>query len=460
MTLTPVRPAAPQHASSGTHAVGPARRAPWLSPSVVLGTCIAGWPVVWVFGLTQFVFIAVALLLGYDLLRREHIRTPPGFIFWVLFLAVVLLSVTAMEATPPGTITGTGFGRYAAFAIRFLNYASTSVIMLWVGNTSERELPRLRIVLWIALLGVWTILLGFLALAAPHASVPTVMSFVLPSGVTDLLGDGGSRASLAQVQTVLGSSAPRPAAPFDFTNAWGCVLSLALIAMALVALNSRRLWVRLGLGALALASIVPIVYSLNRGMWIGLGLSVVYIAVRLAARGRVLAIGALALAVGIAGIVFIASPLQGLVTSRLDHGQSNGIRSSLGTASLDGALHSPITGYGSTRQTIGSDASITIGKTQDCPRCGNRNIGSTGQFLLLLIAQGFVGTGLYVLYFVRTFWAYRHDASPLGIGASLIVLLTLWYGFFYTALTMPLVIAFLAIALLWRNSLVRSSADA
>ena len=30
----------------------------------------------------------------------------------------------------------------------------------------------------------------------------------------------------------------------------------------------------------------PIVYSLNRGLWIGLGVMVLYVAVRLAVRGR------------------------------------------------------------------------------------------------------------------------------------------------------------------------------
>ena len=41
------------------------------------------------------------------------------------------------------------------------------------------------------------------------------------------------------------------------------------------------------------AAVVPTVYSLNRGMWVGVGLSIGYVAVRLAARGRLAVLGTL-----------------------------------------------------------------------------------------------------------------------------------------------------------------------
>ena len=208
---------------------------------------------------------------------------------------------------------------------------------------------------------------------------------------------------------------------------------------------------------LLLLSVVPITYSLNRGMWIGLGLAVAYVAVRFAARGRVLALGAIALALALGSLLFVATPLQGMVTDRLATGHSNETRTYLAQDALRAAQSSPLLGYGSTRQTIGSDASIAVGQTADCPKCGNRDIGSTGQFLLLLVAQGFLGLGLYVAYFVRTLWAFRHDSSPIGIAGTLVVLMSLLYGLFYSGLLIPLAVTFLSIGLLWRNAQLRAA---
>ncbi len=426
-------------------------------PGWPIAAVVAGYPLWWALGLTPVVFPVAAAFLLWDLARsRRRLRVPPGFWLWLLFLAVVVLSAVMLDVTAPGTVPPSGSGRFAAFTLRLLNYVAVSVFMLYVGNRTERELPRIQIMRWMALLAVWTVLLGFAGVLFPRFAFPTALTLLLPGSVTDLLGaTGQATAALSQVQPVLGVVAPRPAAPFAFTNAWGNNLSLLLVWLCAVGLVSGRR-TRLLAGAVLVLSAVPIVYSLNRGMWIGLGLSLVYVAVRLAARGRLLAIGTLALIVGVSAIAFVASPLQTIVTERLAHGHSNEARSSLAQDSLRAAASSPLLGYGTTRQTIGSGASIAIGKTVDCPKCGNANIGSTGQFLLLLIAQGFTGTALYIAYFVRTVWAYRLDSSPVGVAGSLVVLLSLFYGLFYSALLMPLAVTFLSIGLLWRNAAVRA----
>ena len=67
---------------------------------------------------------------------------------------------------------------------------------------------------------------------------------------------------------------------------------------------------------------------------------------------------------------------------------------------------SPLIGYGSTRETVGSDESIAIGATPECPRCGNRTIGSTGHAWNVLYSQGFVGLTAFMGFFV---------ANPLAV---------------------------------------------
>jgi len=435
------------------------RRVPHLPAGWPIGAAVAAYPLWWALGLTPLVLPVAAALLLWQLCRRGRIAVPPGFWLWLVFLVVVLLSAVMLNATAAGTLPPSGAGRFFAYTLRLVEYAGVAVLMLYVGNTTEAELPRLRVVRWMALLGVWLVVLGVLSVAFPSFGFRTPLSGLLPGALSSFLDDEGSRVTLAQVQTVLGVAAPRPAAPFAYTNAWGNSLSLLLVWLVVAAWASGRR-TRLAAAVLLAVAVVPVVYSLNRGMWIGLGLSLAYVSVRLAARGRLVAIGALALVLGLGTVAFVASPLQTLVSERLQHGHSNDIRGALAADALHVAASSPLLGYGSTRSVIGSQDSIAIGRSATCPKCGNANIGSTGQYFLLLIAQGFLGTALYVAYFLRTLWAYRRDASPIGIAGTLVVLLSLFYGFFYTALVMPLLVTFLAIGLLWRNARERAQARA
>jgi hypothetical protein len=87
-------------------------------------------------------------------------------------------------------------------------------------------------------------------------------------------------------------------------------------------------------------------------------------------------------------------------------------------------------------------------------------VGSTGHLWLLLISQGLVGTALYIGFFVRSLWAYRHDHSPVGIAGTLVILMSLFYLTVYSALNMPLLIVLLSVGLLWRNAEHRGTASA
>ncbi len=420
-----------------------------------IGVAVAGWPLWWAAGTTQFVFPVLGIYLAWKLGRRGSVRVPEGFWLWALFLLVVLVSSFAIDVEAVGTQTASGIGRYLAFAFRFLNYLAVTLVMLYVGNATEEELPRKRVINWLASLGVATIAFGWLAIAFPTFSFPTLFSLVVPDS---LLGGDDSVAKLAQVQPVLDETSPRPSAPFAFTNAWGNNLSLLLVwlVVAWAALGSKRQ--RFWLWVLLVLATVPIVYSLNRGMWIGLGISALVLGLRLALKGRIKVLFALFALLSVGSLAFAVSPLQTMVEARLDEGHSNEVRASLAKDAFKLATTSPVIGLGSTRQTVGSDASIAIGPTPDCPLCGARDVGSTGQLTLLLIAQGFLGAGLYLGFLVRSIWAYRSDWSVIGIAGTLVVLLELFYAGFYSALSMPLATTMLSIGLLWRNQQLRRAA--
>jgi hypothetical protein len=414
---------------------------------------LAWWPVWWALGISQLVFILAAIPLAWLLTRRGRLVYPPGFLLWGLFLVLVLVSGLALNAEAVGAAPPSGAGRFFAYGLRLANYGAITVVLLYIINASERELPRRSLINWFGVLGTSAVALGLLSLAFPDLQWTSPVARILPDFLTDA---GVNR--LAQVQGVLGDPTPRPAAPYAYTNAWGNSTALLLIWMVVaygIIGSSRR---RLYLALILLAAVPPVVYSLNRAMWMGLALAAVVVVARLAMRGRLVPVASLAVVTAVLALAVALSPLGGLVEQRLQAGHSNEIRQSLASAAVDIAKQSPIVGFGSTRDTIGSEASIAVGPTQECPRCGGRVIGSTGQFTLLLVAQGFLGLFLYVSFLVVTLWRFRSDHSPLGIAAWVVILLELFFGFFYTALTMPLAITFCSIGLLCRNAQVRSEA--
>jgi hypothetical protein len=261
----------------------------------------------------------------------------------------------------------------------------------------------------------------------------------------------------AQVQDVLGYDAPRPKAPFDYTNSWGnnvVVLGIWFVVGWAVYGGTLR---RILAGVAVCLAAVPLIYSLNRGVWLGAGLAVAYVAVRMALRGRpgvlVGAMGVIVLAVGIV----LVSPLHQVIESRLENPRSNDIRASLNEQAVQVALTSPVLGYGSTRTALGSPQSIAVGRTSSCQRCGNAAIGSTGQLWQSLISYGYVGTGLYFGFFVFALWHYRRDGSAIGIAASVVIVLTLFFSLFYNVLASPLALTMISIGLLWRNDQARAA---
>ena len=197
------------------------------------------------------------------------------------------------------------------------------------------------------------------------------------------------------------------------------------------------------------------VYSLNRGLWIGLGVVIGYVALRYVLAGRIWILGAVAVAVAVLAVALFATPLGAVVGARIDNGKSNGVRSFLIDRALDGVADSPIIGYGSTRNTIGGRNSITVGESSGCERCGNFTVGGNGQFWQVLYAHGVVGTLAYLGFFGYGLWRFRRDRSPIGIAGSAAIVTSFSAMLWYNALVTPLAFMFLAYALLWRNDIER-----
>lgn len=423
-----------------------------LPPGWPLAGLLVLYPIWWALGLGPFILVLAAVPMTWQMWKNSWIRLPPGFALWGLFLIWVLVSGVALDAVPPDTLPQTGIGRYVAYGMRLATYVAITVIMMYAGNLPRRLVSTERITKWLSVLFLWTVAGGALGMIFPNASFDSPMKFLLPSTLVDNdFVAGLLTPSFAQVQDIVGGALPRPSAPFDYTNYWGSNYSFLvvwfIVGWWVYGTTTQRRWVPLVIAA----GTIPLVYSLNRSVWVGLILAALFVAIRLAISGRwrVPVVG-MAMAIILAPVA-LASPLGDLVSERIDNPHSNDLRGALASQSLNVARSSPIVGYGSTRKTIGSERSLTIGQTPECPQCGNRVLGSTGQFWLVVVSQGFVGAAFFTSFFLYALWRYRRDTSAVGIAGSAVLLMTLFFIFFYTTVGTPLALSLISLSLMWRN---------
>jgi polysaccharide biosynthesis protein PslJ len=396
-----------------------------------------GWPVLalfgafplwWALGLSALIWILLAVpMLGW-LLVRGRARVPKGFGLWLAFLFWMLLSATQLDEAR----------RWYAFSYRALLYLSMTVMFVYVYNLPRAAVPARRIVLALALFWAAVICFGFAALAAPNLRLTTPMSLLLPGVlaanpfVQDLFS-----ARLAQVQDFIGYALPRPAAPFTYTNEWGGAVGL-LTPMALAGLGMLRRYLARNLVRLLLvASLVPIVISANRGLWVGLGVGLVYAAVRVALRGNARALVAIVGFLALAAALVTLTPLERYVGDRLAHQHSNERRSSLGDQAVRGALERPLLGYGGPRES------------PDLPNAPE--IGTHGHVYLVLFSQGVPGLAFFCGWWLWALWVSHRGPTGPPLWCHVLLLVGLLEFLYYDMMPTQLHLMMVVAALAWRE---------
>ena len=442
-------------AAGPAHGSGPPK--PRALPAWPVAALLAFYPLWWALGLGVLIFPMLAVPMLVLLLRRRAagrpLRLPPGFTWWVLFLAAAVVSIAALGADPAGTVAEHASARLLGVLYKLAMYLALTVLLVYAGNLTEAELPRRRLVKLLGWLFVVTVAGGLLGMVAGRFQFTSPVEWLLPGGVRNK----GFVQSLvhpyaAQIMDLVGGDKPRPAAPWGYTNTWGnnfCLLAGWLVVAAFTGGTKRR---TKAFALLCLAvSVAPAITSLNRGLWIGLALLIGYVALRYVLMGKVWILGAVAVATAGLVVTLVASPLGDTVSARLDNGKSNGVRSFLVDRAIEGFVDSPVIGYGGTRNTMGGRNSITVGERAGCERCGNFTVGGNGQLWQLLYSHGAVGTLGYLGFFAYGLWRFRRDRTPIGIAASAAIVTSFSAMLWYNSLVTPLAFMFLAYALLWRN---------
>ncbi|GAA4923168.1 hypothetical protein GCM10025331_02500 [Actinoplanes utahensis] len=448
VTAEALAPAGPAHRTARNRSL----------PSWPVAGILLLYPLWWALGLGVLIFPMAAVPMVFLLLRRRAagrpLRLPPGFVWWVIFLVAVVASIAALGADPPGTVAERAGDRLVAVVYKLSMYASLTVLLIYTGNLTEAELSRRRLVRLLAGMFVVTVLGGLLGMVAGNFEFTSPVEWLLPGGMR---GKGFVKSLVhpyaAQIMDIVGDPKPRPAAPWGYTNTWGNNFCLLLPWLVVAAWASRGSGRKLLAVIFLAVSVAPAIASLNRGLWIGVGLLLVYVALRYVLAGRLWILLLLPVVGGLLALAVTATPLGTTVQARLDNGKSNGVRSFLIDKALDGFTGSPVIGYGGTRDTLGGRNSITVGESASCERCGNFTVGGNGQLWQLLYAHGAAGTLGYLGFFAYGLWRFRHDRSPIGIAGSAALVTSFSAMLWYNSLVTPLAFMFLAYALLWRNSI-------
>jgi hypothetical protein len=461
MTQSTVLDARPEPLASRGPAAEPGTpRGRWVErhPAWPITALLGGIPLWWALGITDYLFIVMAVpmaarLYAWSAHGNRSIRVPPGFALWLLFLICMLAGVATLSVTAPGTLASPVTNRIISFAVRGAGYLGVTVLLLFAGNLTEREFPRRRLAWLLGLVGLYTAVGGMAGVILPSFHFTSPLASIVPNRLlsNNLVLQAQMHPALSQIQSILGAPHGRPAAPFVYTNDWGNCLAILLpwllVAWWLHGTRRQRLIAAVSL----VVVVVPIIYSLNRGLWIGLAVALAYLGLRLAARGQVAVLGTVVAALAIAAVVIAATPLQGIVSQRLSSSGSVDRRGSLAVAAVHDAVASPLIGYGDTRHPQGSIQSVTVGRSAKCPACGGGTIGANGQLWLLLICSGLLGAALYMSFFAYGIWRYRRDTTAYGLAGVLVLLLSFVFMIAYDAAGVPLAITMLAYAMLWRN---------
>jgi hypothetical protein len=397
----------------------------------------AGWPVYllfgafplwWVLGLSALIWGIVAIPMVAWLLRQPGVRVPKGFGLWIGFLAWMLITSTQLDE---GKL-------WIAYSYRAILYFCMTILFVYVYNLPRSAVPIRRMILLLTLFWAVVIAFGFLALALPQGRIITPVSKLLPGSIAgnDFVQELFNP-RLAQVQNFTGSPVTRPAAPFAYSNEWGGVVAL-LTPMAIASLSLIRSYmVRNLVRVLLVASLVPIVVSANRGLWVGLGAGLVYLAVRVAFRGNARAliamVGFLSLVVALVAFTPLKQPFQ----DRLANPHSNERREGLASEAIDGWKLSPVFGYGGPRESA---------INPDAPQ-----VGTHGQFYLVLFSHGAPGTLLFLGWWIWAFWRSFRGATGPPLWMHVVIMIGMLEFFYYNMIPAQLSLMMLAAALAWRE---------
>jgi O-antigen ligase len=385
------------------------------------------FPLWWALGISSFICPILATPMALALAVRGRIQVPRGFGIWLLFVFWMVASVLKVDDT----------NRLLGWAFRAVVYLSVTVLFLYVYNIPRQSLPIRTVALVMTTFWVVVVAGGYLGILFPEGGFRTIAEKLMPGGllansyVKDLV-----HVDFAQRADPTRGLATRPQAPFIYTNVWGSNFALLLPFVFIALPQLRRRLPQLLLLLVLVASLVPGFLSLNRGLWLSLGVGLVYAALRYALRGRVRAVAALVLLLGVAVSLAVALPVQQLLQE--SKGATTSTRLSLYQETIRKAQASPLLGYGAPRPS--EDIS---GFTP--------SVGTQGQLWMVLFSHGFPGLAFFLGWYVWVLWRSARALTGAQLWLHVMVLIAIVQLPFYGMLPIGLSVFMVGAAVVMRE---------
>ncbi len=402
------------------------------APNVAPPPQLPLWPLAAMFGLVPLWWLTGGFYLGWPLLgallftllaTRGRVPLPPAAAIFLLFLAIVVVSATRLQS-PVSVLT---------FALRLAFYLTALVVAVYVYAVA-RERPDQAAVL-VPLCAFWfgLVALGWLSVLAPRLALTTPVEMLLPGGVArapfinDMVHLTTAEYSARSLNPIY-----RPAAPYAYTNTYGSAYAMTLPCVVAYTMLRRRGPLRWALlGSLPL-SLVPAFLTLNRAMFLSLGVGLAVLGVRAAVRGNARLVASIVGVVVIGGLAALVIPITELIGNRVGSSDTNSDRFSLYVEVLRRVGDSPWLGYGAPLDvdTVAADAPI----------------GTQGQLWMVLFSHGVPALLCFLAWFVAAALICAQATSAAGQWLSVVPVVCLVQIPFYGMANQNLALAFFAVS--------------
>ena len=391
-------------------------------PRWPLAAMFAAFPLWWALGFAEMAWIPIAGTMAVLMARHGSVRVPRGLGVWLLFLVVMCVSVIGIDTS----------GRLIGFVYRALQYLAVTVAFLYVYNARRTItidwLLGLMTVFWL-----YVVAGGWLGVIAPEFSFRTPLGYLLPRGLqaNEVVGEMVVRRATQWNPDSWIVLDPRPAAPFLYTNGWGNAYSM-LLPLVLARLGRMPRDGRFAMLLVAVpVSFVPAFLTLNRGMFIGLGVAALYGALLLLASGRLRAVAGIAAAAAAALGAASALDVWDRLLGRVESSSSTEDRANLYEETLVRTLQSPLFGYGAPRPSW----------TEGAPSAGTQ-----GHVWTVMFSHGIPALALFLAALLWLAWATARARTTGAIAVHIVQVVLLVEVFYYGVLPHGLMLAFLPAA--------------
>lgn len=384
------------------------------------------FPLWWVLGPGDMAWIPFGVIMTLLMVRRGGIQVPKSFALWLMFLLLMAVSVIGLDS----------FGRVLGFIYRGAGYLTFTAVFVYIYNSRQRLTARYVLGV-LSVFWVWTVLGGYASLAAPTFTFNTVLHYMLPNGLlsNELISEMATRRLTQFKPDGWLELDPRPSAPFLYTNSWGNVYSMLLpvvFCYVKMAWGTRR---ALLLVTLVPLSLIPAFLTLNRGMFLGLGVAFAFIAVvALLGRQRKLLAAAI-IVVALLGGSALALDVGERISDRTEASSTTEDRANLYQETFERTLESPLFGYGAPRPS----------ETPGAPSAGTQ-----GQIWTVMFSHGLPALFFFLAWLTWSFLATLQTRDPVRIGLTSVLLIILVESAYYGVGTNGLILAMAVAAVLMR----------